>query len=89
MKKLGQILGVLIKRWTSKSPDLHTKITNIAVWGGVLLLIAAEFTPAGWITTVVTLIGGICLGVSTGTKLTTEDEEIIKETKEVFKNSDK
>jgi len=89
MKKLGQILRLLLKRWTSKSPDLFIKITNVALWVGLLLLIAAEFTPVGWITTLVTVVGSICLGISGGSKLTTEENEVIEETKKVFKNSNK
>ena len=88
MKKLGQILGLLLKRWTSKSPDLFIRITNSALWVGLLLLIAAEFTPVGWITTLVTVVGSICLGVSGGSKLTTEENEVIEETEKILANKD-
>jgi len=52
-------------------------------------LIAIEFTPAGWVTTGLTILGSTLIAISGGSKLTTTDEEIIKETKKVFKNSDK
>ena len=89
MKQLGKILGLLLKRWTSKSPKLYEQITNYSIWVGMGCLIAIEFTPAGWVTTGLTILGSTLIAISGGSKLTTTDEEIIKETKKVFKNSNK
>lgn len=85
MDKLGRLIGLLIKRWTSDSPKTYKYITNtasvVSVLGGVSLMLPVTYPF--WALAGITVLTGASTVLATGSKLTTNDKEIIKETKEV------
>ena len=87
MNKLSEILALLVKRWSSKSPKRNKVVTNVAgiisVIGGVSLLIPVTY-PFWAIAGITTLTGAATI-IATGSKLTTTDNDLIKETKKILK----
>ena len=81
------MLSLMIRRWKSKSPKRDKITTNVSLVLGLGLGVLS-FTPLGLPVWGVSLIGygsTLALLVSTGSKLTTEDPELIEETKSVLK----
>ena len=86
MNNLVNILITLTKRWTSNSPKLFVKITNIsalvALASSIALLFSASF-PA-WLISLLTLLIAFSSGLGINSKLTTTDHKIIKQTDKLF-----
>lgn len=89
MNNLVNILITLTKRWTSNSPKLFVKITNIsaliAVVASIALIFSASF-PA-WLISLLTLIIAFSSGLGINSKLTTTNTKIIKQTDKLFNKS--
>jgi len=91
MKQLLNILSVITRRWASKSPKRYKWVTNISLILGVILA-GVSFTPLGlpvWAITLIGYVSTFLVLLSGGSKLTTTDNEIIKETKKILKTENK
>ena len=82
MERLGKILKILVKRWTSDSPKLFASITNIAVIIGTIasIILLLPVTLPAWLVTALGILIAILSGFGVSSKLTTNSRKIINET---------
>lgn len=77
MKKALEILGLLVKRWASKSPKLFVVFqwiaTIVVIIAGIVILIP---TAPAWLTTLATLLVAFFSGWGVSSKFTTTDETL-------------
>jgi len=86
LKKLGEILGVLLKRCTSDSPKLFIKIQNASLIVGALATasLAIPVTYPAWALIGISLLIGLSTGIGAASKLPTNNKKVIKETDELI-----
>lgn len=83
MEKLFKLIA---NRLRSTSPKLFKKISNWAIIiGGIagVVLILPVSLPA-WVITILTLLVGMCAGLTGTSNITTNDKEILEETDKLF-----
>lgn len=83
---MKKIILLIKARFSSQSPEFFIKIRN---WAFIIGLIAATvlalpISLPSWAVTLVTLLIGICTGLSGGSTITTNDKILIKETETLF-----
>lgn len=83
---MDKIVKLILARFSSNQPEFFKKIRNWSFYIGLLAAIALliPVTYPVYVVSILTAIVGICTGVTGGTSLTTKDENIIKETEELF-----
>lgn len=90
MKKAGEFLAMLLRRWDSKTPK-RARITQVVV--GVIGAAAwvALAVPTLGLSMWITIPAGIIASGSTAYQQlrTNEDKKIIKESREILKSVDK
>ena len=87
MKQLIKILALITKRWLSKSPKRFKWVTNISLILGILLA-GVSFTPLGlpiWAVSLIGYVSTFLVLLSGGSKLTTTEDKIKDDTKQIFK----
>lgn len=87
---MEKLVNLIMSRFSSESPTFFKKIRN---WSFVIGLVAATVLalPVSlptWGVTLITLVIGVCTGISGGSTITTKDEKIIKETNTLFSETE-
>lgn len=88
---MERIFRLLAKRWSSKSPDIFKKLTDVFFYSGLAVGVIAS-VPIGlpaWLVTGLGIASSSLIGLSGGTKLTTTSTKLKKESNEIFKNKKK
>ena len=85
------LIKLIRSRFSSQSPGLFLKLRN---WSFIVGLIAATvmllpFSLPTGLMTILTLLVGVCTGLSGGSSITTKDEKIIQETEVLFPTENK
>lgn len=88
---MENIIKLISNRFSSDSPGFFVKIRNWAFIIGIVAatILALPVSMPSWIITLLTLIIGVCTGLSGGSTITTKDEKIIEETEVLFPTENK
>ncbi len=83
---MDKIVKLVFARFSSRQPAFFIKLRNWSFWIGLLAAITLliPVTYPVYITSALTIIVGVCTGLTGGSSLTTKDEKIIKKTDELF-----
>ena len=83
---MEKLISILAKRLKSKTPKLFKGIAIGASILGVVVLLLQTLPIAlpAVITTLIPIVSSACAGIASVSLLTTDDEEVIKETNELL-----
>ncbi|RKY56406.1 MAG: hypothetical protein DRP93_01445 [Candidatus Neomarinimicrobiota bacterium] len=81
-----KIITIIGYRLQSQSPELFRKISKWAVIIGAIagIFLWLPIALPTWALSILTLVVGICTGLTSSSHLTTSSNEIIKETEKYF-----